>query len=102
MWHATVWLFFSLSLCLSLSLSLPLLSLCYAYLIMCVCLSRPLSRSVYILLQGTLIGLYADKRYKSGKDDKKDLPLQSVEIIGGEVHMIRVYDIHRFRARCVS
>lgn len=35
--------------------------------------------------QGALVGLYADKRYKSGDDEKKDLPLQSIEIIGGEV-----------------
>lgn len=38
--------------------------------------------------QGALVGLYADKRYKSGDDDKKDLPLQSIEIIGGEVLVI--------------
>ncbi|CAM9663960.1 unnamed protein product [Pylaiella littoralis] len=40
--------------------------------------------SAQALAQGTLIELYVDKRYKSGKDAKKDLPLQSVEIIGGE------------------
>lgn len=35
--------------------------------------------------QGALVGLYADQRYKSGDDDKKPLPLKSIEIIGGEV-----------------
>eukprot|EP00903_Cladosiphon_okamuranus_P013572 g12642.t1 len=40
--------------------------------------------STQALAQGALVGLYADKRYKSGDDDKKDLPLQSIDIIGGE------------------
>ncbi|CAM9937203.1 unnamed protein product [Scytosiphon promiscuus] len=40
--------------------------------------------STAALAQGALIGLYADKRYKTGDGDKKPLPLQSIEIIGGE------------------
>ncbi|CAM9241779.1 unnamed protein product, partial [Ectocarpus fasciculatus] len=40
--------------------------------------------STQSLTQGALIGMYADQRYKSRKEDKKDLPLQSIDIIGGE------------------
>ncbi|CAM9562700.1 unnamed protein product, partial [Ectocarpus sp. 13 AM-2016] len=40
--------------------------------------------STQSLTQGALIGMYADQRYKTRKEDKKDLPLQSIDIIGGE------------------
>lgn len=65
---------------------------CFGDLLLCSFASHPavslfsISLSLCLLSQGTLIGLYADKRYKSGEDDKKALPLQSIEIIGGEVY----------------
>ncbi|CAM9502920.1 unnamed protein product [Ascophyllum nodosum] len=44
------------------------------------------------LAQGALIGLYADSRYKSGDDSQKPLPLQSLNIIGGEGEGLKGFD----------
>lgn len=40
--------------------------------------------------QGALIGLYVDTRFKTEDEAQKPLPLETMEIIGGEVRSIRL------------
>ena len=80
---------FSLSLIHSTILSLRAAS---RFLVLLICTSHGFlawsvtSAIFHLASQGALVGLYADTRYKSGDDDKKELPLQSIDIIGGEVN----------------